>query len=99
MRYFMVKYKYYIRNKDGKVYFGLYPNNSNIQPIGISILFNSYSDAFEALTKFKSYISMNKDKIFEIFEIEKINGKFSYKLYDCELGTNFSIVEKLMNKK
>ena len=72
-------YKYYIKQKGEKYYFGLYPNN-NHQSIGISGFYDSIDSANTALEKFKKLIKSAGD-IYLLFDnicIED-NGVLKYK--------------------
>ena len=50
----MANYKYYIKQRGDRYYFGLYPNNSNSQAIAISGEYATYKDAQEAIQWFKT---------------------------------------------
>ena len=62
-----MSYKYYINQKDGKYYFGLYPNNNNRESIGISGLYNSEKAAQEAINRFRSLIK-DASNVYNLFE-------------------------------
>ena len=50
-------YKYLIKKDEKSCFFGLYPGNSNNQPMGCSIAYESIEIAENAILEFKKNIS------------------------------------------
>lgn len=74
-------YKYLIKPTDKNHLFGLYPNNSNSQPLGISKEYKSITEAENGIKNLKNIINNNllKFNIFErqnkyYFELNDMNG-------------------------
>lgn len=80
-------YKFLIKKEDEKWFFGLYPNNSNTQPIGISKLYYSKKMCENGLKNFKLIISkMNFDDLLKKVNIVNENQKFLYQIiYNKEI--------------
>ncbi len=75
----MANYKYYIKQRGDRYYFGLYPNNSNSQAIAISGEYATYKDAQEAIRKLQSLLRSSKNLF---------NEKEDEKGYSFELKQN-----------
>ena len=78
-------YKYYIKIHGHKYYFGLYPNNSNVQAIAISSDYSSYKDAKDAIQKLQSLLASSQN----LFLVVKKENGYSFELGENEEGLAF----------
>ncbi len=79
-----MSYKYAIKHSSGGFSFRLYPNNSNIQDVGRSELFQTEDECREALEQFRASgaIFRNDPSLYEIVE-EAVgdNKKFIFRFH------------------
>lgn len=71
-------YKYLIKLANAKYHFGLYPNNSNSQPLGISKEYNSVTEAEKGIKKIQNILNNNLSE----FDIFKKKNKYYFELKD-----------------
>ena len=57
----MANYKYFIKNRGDRYYFGLYPNNSNTQAIAVSGEYSTYKEAQQALQRLQTLLRSSKE--------------------------------------
>lgn len=96
-------YKYLIKPTDKNYLFGLYPNNSNAQPLGISKEYKSITEAENGIKNLKNIINNNllKFNIYErqnkyYFELNDMNGNVLF--YRENLTKAKTSVKKAFNE-
>ena len=80
----MSSYKYKIKVDKNGYFFGLYPNNSNTQAIGVSPNYPSISLCNQALVEFRTFVNnhqLSTEKHPYVL-IEKQKGKYYFKYYN-----------------
>ncbi len=89
-----MNYKFIIKQHGNHYYFGLYPNNSNTQPIGISDDFDSYEKAARGICIFRQLIKESPEA-FEQFSNER---GYLFALKDNKYSISFKRTLPLTHK-